>query len=56
MAQAFEQQPSYIAWLIENVVPFVVDAETIKVLESSGYEFPTSVKELNQHKLDKLDL
>lgn len=55
VAQAFEAQPGYISWLVENISPFVLDLETITAFESSGFKFPDPVKELNARKLSTLD-
>lgn len=55
VAQAFEAQPGYISWLIENVLPFALDLETITDFEASGFVFSAQVKELNERKLSSLD-
>lgn len=51
----FEQQPTYLSWLIENVAPFVLDRSTIAAFEEGPFKFPAEVKALNERKLATLD-
>lgn len=55
VAQAFEQEPNYIIWLIENMEPFVIARTSLKALEDLGFFFPPLIKAINDRKLSLLD-
>lgn len=53
--EIFHLQPSYLAWLIENVPPFMIALPTVEEYEATGFRFPEAAKALNEKKIGSID-